>query len=128
MDRQTKVKINTCSKSGLLRLPGVVNKIADMVLHMREEGVQFNREKLAKILYLVTSPELFEMVDYTSMVSDFTDLDPLKMFQKLQKIEEPRETKGDELFIRRCPHRSDRVNHHTSHRYPNRLRFINPKL
>jgi hypothetical protein len=94
---------------------------------MREEGVQFNREKLAKIPYLVTSPELFQMVDYTSMVSDFTDLDPLKMFQKLHKFEEPRETKSDELFLRWYPHRSDRVNHHTSHRYPNRLGFINPQ-
>jgi hypothetical protein len=30
------------------------------------------------------------MIDYTTMVSDFTDLDPLDMYQRLKKVEEPR--------------------------------------
>ena len=100
MDKQTKVEINTCSRSELLRLPGVGNKIVDKILQMRKEGVQFNKDKLAKVSYLVTSPQLFEMVDYTTMVADidFTDLDLFKMFHKLNKFEEPRETKSEELF------------------------------
>jgi endonuclease III len=32
MDRMPKVKINTCSRWELLRLPGVGNKIADFIL------------------------------------------------------------------------------------------------
>ena len=88
-----KVKINTCCRWELLRLPGVGNKIADKICKMREEGVQFNRDRLANIPYLVISPELFEMIDYTTMVSDFTDLD-----QRLKKVEEPRVSNSDELF------------------------------
>jgi hypothetical protein len=53
---------------------------------MREEGVQFNRDRLANIPYLVIFPELFEMIDYTTMVSDFTDLDLLDMYQRLKKV------------------------------------------
>jgi len=87
MDRLTKVKINTCSRWELLRLPGVGNKIADKICNMREEGVQFKRERLANIPYLVISPKLFEMIDYTTTVSDFTDLDPLNMYQRLKKVE-----------------------------------------
>jgi predicted DNA-binding helix-hairpin-helix protein len=37
MDRMPKVKINTCSRWELLRLPGVGNKIADKICKMREE-------------------------------------------------------------------------------------------
>jgi DNA uptake protein ComE-like DNA-binding protein len=44
MDRQTKVKINTCCRWEWLRLPGVGSKIADRIFDMREEGVQFNGE------------------------------------------------------------------------------------
>jgi hypothetical protein len=44
------------------------------------------------------SPELFEMIDYITTVSDFTDIDPLNMYQRLKKVEEPREGKSDELF------------------------------
>ena len=33
-----KVKINTCSRWELLRLPGVGNKIADKICKMREKG------------------------------------------------------------------------------------------
>jgi hypothetical protein len=47
---------------------------------------------------LTQVPELFEMIDYTTMVSDFTDLDPLHMYQRLKKVEEPRVSKSDELF------------------------------
>jgi hypothetical protein len=54
----------------------VGNKIADKICKMREEGVQFTRDNLINIPYLAHSPELFEMIDYTTMVSDFTDLDP----------------------------------------------------
>jgi hypothetical protein len=43
---------------------------------MREEGVQITRDNLINIPYLAHSPELFEMIDYTTMVSDFTDLEP----------------------------------------------------
>jgi hypothetical protein len=32
------------------------------------------------------------------MVSDFTDLDPLDMYQRLKKVEEPRVSNSDELF------------------------------
>ena len=92
------VKINTCSRWELLRLPGVGNKIADKICKMREEGVQFNRDRLANIPYLVISPELFEMIDYTTMVSDFTDLDPLAMYQRLKKVEEPMVGNSDELL------------------------------
>jgi hypothetical protein len=46
---------------------------------MRKEGVQLNRERLANIPYLVISLELFEMIDYTTTVSDFTDLDHLTL-------------------------------------------------
>jgi hypothetical protein len=38
------------------------------------------------------------MIDYTTMVSDFTDLDPLDMYQRLKKVEEPRVSNSDELF------------------------------
>ena len=65
---------------------------------MREEGVQFTRDNLVNIPYLANSPELFEMIDYTTMVSDFTDLDPLDMYQRLKKVEEPRVGNSDELF------------------------------
>jgi len=98
MDRLTKVKINTCSRWELLRLPGVGNKIADNICNMREEGVQFNKERLANIPYLVISPELFDMIDYKTTVSDFTDLDPLHMYQRLKKVEEPKVSKSDELL------------------------------
>jgi DNA uptake protein ComE-like DNA-binding protein len=37
MDRMPKVKINTCSRWELLRLPGVGNKIADKICKMREK-------------------------------------------------------------------------------------------
>jgi hypothetical protein len=37
----------------------VGNKIADKICKMREEGVQFNWDRLANIPYLVISPELF---------------------------------------------------------------------
>ena len=93
-----KVKINTCSRWELLRLPGVGNTIADKICKMREEGVQFTRDNLVNIPYLANSPELFEMIDYTTMVSDFTDLDPLDMYQRLKKVEEPRVGNSDELF------------------------------
>jgi hypothetical protein len=98
MDRMANVKINTCSRWELLRLPGVGNKIADKICKMREEGVQFTRDNLVNIPYLANSPELFEMIDYTTMVSDFTDLDPLDMYQRLKKVEEPRVGNSDELF------------------------------
>ena len=98
MDRMPKVKINTCSRWELLRLPGVGNKIADKICKMREEGVQFTRDNLVNIPYLAHSLELFEMIDYTTMVSDFTDLDPLDMYQRLKKVEEPRVSNSDELF------------------------------
>ena len=99
MDRMAKVKINTCSRWELLRLPGMGNKIADKICKkMREKGVQFNRDRLANIPCLVISPELFEMIDYTTMVSDFTDLDPLAMYQRLKKIEEPMVGNSDELL------------------------------
>jgi hypothetical protein len=48
----------------------VGNKIADKICRMREEGVQFTRDNLINIPYLAHSPELFEMIDYTTMVSD----------------------------------------------------------
>jgi hypothetical protein len=51
----------------LLRLPGVGNKIADKICKMREEGVQFTRDNLVNIPYLANSPELFEMIDYTTI-------------------------------------------------------------
>ena len=54
--------------------------------------------KLANIPYFVTSPGFFEMIDYITTVSDFTDIDPLNMYQRLKKVEEPREGKSDELF------------------------------
>lgn len=76
----------------------MVNKIADQICNIREEGVQFNRERLANIHYFIISPELFEMIDYTTTVSDFTDLDPLDMYQRLKKVEEPRVGKSDELL------------------------------
>jgi hypothetical protein len=47
---------------------------------------------------LIISPELFEMIDYTTTVSDFTDLDPLNMYQRLKNVEEPRVGKSDELL------------------------------
>ena len=98
MDRLAKVRINTCSRWELLRLPGMDNNIADKICNMRKEGVQLNRERLANIPYLVISPELFEMIDYTTTVSDFTDLDPVSMYQRLKKVEEPRVGKSDELL------------------------------
>jgi predicted DNA-binding helix-hairpin-helix protein len=51
----------------LLRLPGVGNKIADKICRMREEGVQITRDNLINIPYLAHSPELFEMIDYTTI-------------------------------------------------------------
>ena len=38
------------------------------------------------------------MIDYTTTVSDFTDLDPLNMYQRLKNVEEPRVGKSDELL------------------------------
>jgi hypothetical protein len=124
MDRLAKVRINTCSRWELLRLPGMDNNIADKICNMRKEGVQLNRERLANIPYLVISPELFEMIDYTTTVSDFTDLDPVSMYQRLKKVEEPRVMN---CFPRKCPHRTytDTLFHHTLRRSPNRLGFIN---
>jgi hypothetical protein len=31
------------------------------------------------------------MIEYITTVSDFTDIDPLNMYQRLKKVEEPRE-------------------------------------
>jgi predicted DNA-binding helix-hairpin-helix protein len=62
MDRMAKVKINTCSRWELLRLPGVGNKIADKICKMREEGAQFTRDNLVNIPYVANFPELFEMI------------------------------------------------------------------
>ena len=98
MDRLAKVKIDTCSRWELLRLSTVGNTIAGKICSIREEGVQFNRERLANIPYLIISPELFEMIDYTTTVSAFTYLDPLNMHQRLKKVEEPRVGKSDELI------------------------------
>jgi hypothetical protein len=53
----------------------VGNKIADKICRMREEGVQFTRDNLINIPYLAHSPELFEMIDYTTMVSDISGTD-----------------------------------------------------
>jgi hypothetical protein len=41
------------------------------------------------------------MIDYITTVSDFTDVDPLNMYQRLKKVEEPREGKSDELFTQK---------------------------
>ena len=127
MDRLAKVRINTCSRWELLRLPGMDNNIADKICNMRKEGVQLNRERLANIPYLVISLELFEMIDYTTTVSDFTDLDPVNMYQRLKKVVEPRVGKSDELLSQKVSSRTytDTVFHHTLRRSPNRLGFIN---
>ena len=109
----------------VLRLPGVGNKSADKICNMREKGVQFNRERLANIPYLVISPELFEMIDYTSAVSDFTDLDPLNMYERLKMVEELRVARVMNYFPRKCPHRTDTVFHHTLRRSLNRAGFLN---
>ena len=81
----SKVSINTCNKSDLLKLPGIGPKIAQRIMTIRSTGMHLTAESLSSIPYVKTTPELMGLIDFSKPCPPLDDIPQWSEFDPPQK-------------------------------------------
>lgn len=61
-----KININRCSYEDLLTLPGVGDKIASQMWHMRKDWGDLELEDLTQIPHLRVTPQFLDLIEFSS--------------------------------------------------------------
>ena len=61
-----KININRCSYEDLLTLPGVGDKIATQIWHMREDWGALELEDLTQVPHLRVTPQFLDLIEFSS--------------------------------------------------------------